>query len=87
MTHNSTCSVACFLEFGAATDSIVSVTSHRGAWRAAPLPGSMPKKRVRDLREPNHLRFSLDRMTRLTDVPFLAVRLHCGDQAAGQQTL
>jgi hypothetical protein len=87
MTHNSTCSVACFLEFGAATDSIVSVTSHRRAWRAARLPGKHAQEARRHLREPTHLRFSLDRMTRLTDVPFLAVRLLCGDQAAGQHTL
>jgi hypothetical protein len=49
MTHDSTCPVPCFLEFGAAPNSIVSVTSldaigDPGAPRA--FHESMPKKRV-----------------------------------------
>jgi hypothetical protein len=76
--------VACFLEFGAATNSIVSVTSlDQIGEHSAPrvFQESMPKKRVVTC-EPARLRFSLDRMTGLTDVPFLgAVRLHGGDRA------
>ena len=49
MTHHSTYPVACFLEFGAATNSIVSVTSldligEHSAPRV--FQESMPKKRV-----------------------------------------
>ena len=85
MTHHSTYPVACcLLQFGAATNSIVSVTSlDQEGEHSAPrvFQESMPKKRVVTC-EPARLRFSLDRMTGLTDVPFLgAVRLHGGDRA------
>jgi hypothetical protein len=86
MTLHSTYPVACcLLEFGAAINSTVSVTSLDPIGEHSTprvFQESMPKKRVVTC-ERAHLRFSLDRMIGLTDVPFPgAVLLRGGDRAA-----